>query len=316
MLRRPWGRDKKTVPLQPVIGARLRLILENCVALQNEEISIPGDTDKHFLLTTSILGRQDDELLQLVILHDITDYNQLKAMAQRHETLARLGEAISIINHEVKNVVQPIKYQLNVMLEEQTEDRTVRRATVIINERMNALEKLTANLRDLSRPIELSIRKIDLGDLVESVWLDLKDTPMASGVRLSREIGSNARECDADANWLRIVMFNLVKNAIEATAGRASPEISVASSIVNDAIQLRVMDNGVGIDTAHRKKLFSLFFSTKGEAGTGLGLSLCRRIVELHGGTIEVDSTLGIGSTFAVHLPLAGRRMGNPNKLL
>jgi signal transduction histidine kinase len=101
------------------------------------------------------------------------------------------------------------------------------------------------------------------------------------------------------------VVFNLVKNAADALAEQDKPEIRVTVSEQDDQALLSVHDNGPGINPEHLEGIWEPFFSTKGDAGTGLGLDLCREMVTAHGGTIECESQPGQGATFIVRLPLA-----------
>jgi signal transduction histidine kinase len=99
------------------------------------------------------------------------------------------------------------------------------------------------------------------------------------------------------------VIFNLVRNAADAVRGHAQPQITVTVEDDGDHATLSVRDNGPGIAAAHRERLGQPFFTTKGEAGTGLGLDICQRIVTAHGGTITFESPPGQGATFSIRLP-------------
>ncbi len=101
---------------------------------------------------------------------------------------------------------------------------------------------------------------------------------------------------------LKQVFLNLLKNAAEATA---SPEgqVEVTASQEESHVLIRIRDNGCGIPEEYLPRIWEPFFTTKGQAGTGLGLDLCRQIVEAHGGTLTVESRVGQGTTFTVRLP-------------
>jgi signal transduction histidine kinase len=99
------------------------------------------------------------------------------------------------------------------------------------------------------------------------------------------------------------VLYNLVRNSVEATTGRKNPEVTIETTSSHGQLKILVKDNGCGIDEAAQKKLFSLFYSTKGEGGTGLGLSISKKIIELHGGQIDISSQLGEGTCVRISLP-------------
>src|SRR6185369_5227086 len=109
----------------------------------------------------------DSEATYVVTLHDITEYKQMKASAERNKNLARLGEAAAGINHEIKNLIYPIRYQIdrlgNLDIENVLEVRKeLQRATSVIPEQVSALEKMLSNLKNLGRPLKLRIGIVDL----------------------------------------------------------------------------------------------------------------------------------------------------------
>jgi signal transduction histidine kinase len=100
------------------------------------------------------------------------------------------------------------------------------------------------------------------------------------------------------------VLINLIRNAVEATA-EYQGEITIRLTVEEDLVVIRVIDNGEGIPPNLMDQIWEPFFTTKGEEGTGLGLEICRRIIEAHGGRITCDSKTGQGTTFTIRLPLS-----------
>jgi signal transduction histidine kinase len=238
-----------------------------------------------------------------VLLHDISDYKELEAVARQREALARVGEMIAAINHEIGNILQPVQSQILRLAAHQ--DPGVARAVEIVQDRLSALNGMLANLKDLSRPIELRCRMLDLGNLTRSVVRDVQEMPVAADVQFNIQVQPQRLNCNADGHWLRQVLYNLIRNAAEATVGRTERKVRVNAAVTDSFVRIEIQDTGCGIDPRVRGKLFQPFFSTKGKAGTGLGLSICRRVVELHGGRIEVADQPGEGARFFVFLPLS-----------
>ena len=129
--------------------------------------------------------------------------------------------------------------------------------------------------------------------------------PLRLAVLPAASLLAAAREVLADGEQMQQVLLNLMQNALAATEGSGRPpRVVLRARRAGPAVELEVEDNGSGIPVADRRRIFELFFSTR-KGGTGLGLAIAQRIVSQHGGTIEVRSTPGEGSTFSVFLPAA-----------
>ncbi|HYF49156.1 MAG TPA: ATP-binding protein [Planctomycetota bacterium] len=246
--------------------------------------------------------------LYLLLIHDVTEYKQMELLARRREGLAQVGEMIASINHEISNILQPVKHQVQRLQEAHLEKPSFRRAMEVIPERLSALERLLANLRDLARPVEVRMRIIDLPDLLESLARELRETEIGRNASIEYECAPDAADVHADGHWLRQVLYNLGKNALEACARVERPEIIFRSKSEAAWIVLEVRDNGCGMPPDQISRLFEPFYTTRSSAGgTGLGLSLSKKLIMLHGGRIEVASEPGKGTTFTIVLPAARR---------
>jgi len=137
------------------------------------------------------------------------------------------------------------------------------------------------------------------------VWSEIHELPVGERVAFQLRSSGESKECQGDGHWLRHVFYNLIRNAVEAFTTQPNPAVEVHIDDGGEAIVVSVCDNGCGMSEEQLKKLFQPFFSTKGTQGTGLGLSVCQKVVELHGGRIECNSTQGQGTTFRVALPRA-----------
>jgi signal transduction histidine kinase len=290
---------------EPAIGRILREAVNNGQHRANVEVRLGGSRPLNLLVSVSGLGTEGDRAGLLVLLHDITDYKELEALARRREGLAQVGEMITSINHEIGNIIQPVHTQVRRLEDLSLPHPTIQEAVPVLRERLAALDRLLANLKDLARPIELRVLPVDVQSLVESVIRDLKDEALSAGVCFHVSVAPAGRACLADGHWLRQVLYNLLRNAAEATAGRRPGEVGVHACAEGKDFHLTVYDNGPGLDPAVQGKLFEPFVSTKGRAGTGLGLSICRKVIELHGGSIRAGNRRNGGACFTVVLPAA-----------
>ncbi|MCZ7644878.1 MAG: ATP-binding protein [Planctomycetota bacterium] len=246
--------------------------------------------------------------LYLLLIHDLTAYKALEAEVRRQEGLAQLGRMIAAINHELNNLMQPVRYQVSKLVDLEIDHPVFQRAQALIPERLAAMERMLQGLRDYARPLELRARPLEPRPLLESVLRDFEAEAARDGVALSLAAVPNLPEVQGDGTWLRQVFHNLVRNAIEASWGRPGPEVRLRADAQDGELIVEVSDNGAGVAPELRERIFEPFFSTKEDAGTGLGLPLCRKIVERHGGRIELESAPGAGARFIVRLPAAARR--------
>jgi signal transduction histidine kinase len=129
------------------------------------------------------------------------------------------------------------------------------------------------------------------------------------GTELVRGFAEEAGEFEADPQAVRSMLVNLIENSLDACRlDKKKPEhrVTVRTGGTEETVRFDVADNGIGMDEETRKKAFSLFFSSKGQSGTGLGLFIANKIIRAHGGTIGMESESGVGTRFTVELPRDG----------
>lgn len=165
------------------------------------------------------------------------------------------------------------------------------------------IRDLVQNLCTFSRLDEAEFKKVDIHEGLESTIRLLSRYFTSGSIRLEREYG-NVPPVDCYAGQLNQVWMNLLANAAQSL-GRRGGEVRIKTWLEGDRALVRISDDGCGIAPEHLKKIFDPFFTTKpvGE-GTGLGLSATYSIIERHGGTIEVMSEPGAGTSFTVNIPV------------
>lgn len=279
--------------------------------LENVELKIESPKAQTLLLSTKVLGDDAGTPLLLVLLHDVTEYKAMEQVLRRQEGLARLGQLIATINHEVRNILQPVRLQFESLRGDVATSEKGRRHLAAIQNRLQTLDEMLAGLKNLARPLDLRKRAFDLRPLLEAVCADLRAAnENGPAVRLS--VAPEAERCFGDGTWLRQAFYNLARNALEATEGQESRQVEVLASATPSHLTITVRDNGWGISEHGLERIFEPFYSTKGSAGTGLGLAITRKIVEAHGGTLTVWSQQGMGSRFTVELPRAELEAATP----
>ena len=288
--------------IQPILAGILRTTLNDSHSVTNMELRFEADRPLSALLSIRQLHHKSSSLF-LLTLHDISDYKEMEEQSRNREHLAKLGETIASINHEIKNVMQPIRFQVESLKELKINDPEFILCMEILPNRLNALDRLLNDLRDLARPLELRKMSVNVSKVLDSVFSEVKRLPNATRIEFKSHIDVRAQDCYADGHWLKLVFFNLLRNAAEATANRPQPEVSVTVEVNDFKTHIRIVDNGCGIPESSIRNLFKPFYSTKGRAGNGLGLAISRKVIEQHGGSITVQSKPDVGSQFTINIP-------------
>ena len=154
------------------------------------------------------------------------------------------------------------------------------------------------------RPEEVTFAPVALAPLISSVLDAVQPEAQRGGVSIERACQDGTLLVQGDAAQLRDMFLNLAQNAIQAMPKGGRLTISCAP-LPNRLVRVRVEDTGVGIAPENLAKIFDLYYTTR-ERGTGIGLSLVYRMVQIHNGTIDVESTVGVGTSFILTLPSSG----------
>lgn len=234
-----------------------------------------------------------DQNFQLVAIQDIKNEMEIKEL----ESWIKL---IRVLTHEIMNTIAPITSlsqtisgyfkNLNGNLPDEKIVGNTIKGLEIINERGNGLIGFVENYRQLTRLPKPQKKKIALNQFLESTVTLLQVDPKNENTQIKWECNPTELEIVADEKQIAQVLINLVKNAEEALKNQDNGKISVKAEInKNGRTQISVIDNGLGIPGDLLDKIFVPFFSTK-ENGSGIGLSLSRQIMQMHGGTLKVES--------------------------
>jgi len=221
----------------------------------------------------------------------------------RSEKLAAIGQLASGVSHELRNPLGAIKNAAFYVRRRiaktdlpATEPR-VREFLGIIDEEADAANKVISDLLGFSRVAKPTVSPVSIAGVIEDA---LKHTPMSENVDLAKNIDNNLPMVMGDADQIRQVFINIVLNAQQAMADGGRLEIRARSK--GEFVEVEFADTGSGIPESVINKIFDPLFSTKAK-GVGLGLSVCKSILERHGGDIRVESEVGRGTTFMVYLP-------------
>lgn len=220
------------------------------------------------------------------------------ALRAIQEALARLGQMAAVVAHEVKNPIAGIRGALQVIASRMSAESRDRPVIGDIIARLDSLNGIVHDLLVFARPHELRSEPVDLKALIGGTVDLLRRDPALAG--LDVDISGESAVVPADAEQLQLVFQNVLMNAAQAMGGTGRILVGIARS--NGAWRVSVADRGPGIPPAAREKVFEPFFTTK-HRGTGLGLPIARRIVEAHGGQMQIDLPAAGGTEVHISLP-------------
>ena len=256
----------------------------------------------------------DDEGRLYAIVHylkDVTANKRIEQQLVRSDKLASLGTLVAGIAHEINNPLGIIAGYAEALLD-RAKDPSLASAAEFrdfpeylrtIHSEIFRCKTILKSLLEFARPSAGTFREIDINEVIKEVLLLLQHHSARLKHTLSLDLNRDLPKLRADAGSLRQLLMNLLLNAIAFTPEGGKISITTGPDS-NSRIRLSVSDTGVGIPAEHLGKIFDPFFTTRsvGE-GAGLGLTICHRIVEEHGGTIDVESAPGRGTTFLIRLP-------------
>lgn len=296
---------------QPVSGLSLgELLGENAFAREitgmiesgepavRREFELPrGDgPPKAIGLTTVPLVNESGKFLgTLALFTDLTEVRRLEDRVREMQNLADLGVMSAGIAHEFRNSLSTILGFIRLARRSELPEAVVARLTSAETE-AGELANAVSSLLQFARPMHLQPAAVDLAEFTRGVIDRLSSS--APSVRVDARLQPSM--VNADASLLARAIENVLRNAIEATAGRPDPTVTV--TILSEPVpSIEIRDNGVGIEEKETANLFLPFHSTK-PSGVGMGLPLARKIVLLHGGTISIQSRPGEGTTVRMEL--------------
>jgi two-component system sensor histidine kinase PilS (NtrC family) len=237
------------------------------------------------------------------VCQDLSAIKEMEERVRRADRLTALGRLSANIAHEIRNPLASISGAIETLARELPADATRSRLMEIVVSESERLNQLIAEFLDYARPAPPSPIPVDLAVVLEEVLTLLQHRPQAEGIKIVRQFGDGLVAA-ADPRPLRQALWNLCLNAVQAMP--AGGELRVGARRVagpgRGQIQLWVSDTGHGIAPDDLPHVFEPFFSTK-PGGTGLGLAIVYRVVQDHGGQVEVRSEPGSGTTFTLALP-------------
>ena len=291
-----------------VLGKTLHDAFDSRVPLVKEEIRT--ETGRRLQASLEFIhddmGRQG--LGALVTLRDLESMEEIESELELSRRMAAIGRLTSGVAHEVKNPINAIVVHLELLRNKLGDPNAPGiRHLEVIDAEIRRLDRVVQTLVDFSRPVELQLREHDLRAVIGDVLALATEELSTRNVILIDHMPSKAVMANVDADLLKQAALNVIENGAQAMPEGGKLEVTLETD--RKLAIIRIADEGVGIPEEIRDRIFDLYFTTK-SGGSGIGLAMTYRILQLHHGSIEVQSREDRGTEFRLRIPLAATDWG------
>jgi len=281
-------------PVQKTFQDKRVHITEETVQLAN------GKNRQIFIQASPIL---DDKGEVTAVIEMATNITRIKV--DRKE-LITLGQSIALLSHGIKNIIEGLQGGAYVVDEgfKDGDMELARKGWSIVNKNIFDITDVVQNILYASKNRPLKYETVSPGQLVQDSVQLFREKAAAMNIQLDQQTNASVPDVRMDAAGIRRMLHNLIWNALEAChvdQEKKEHSVIVKTDLYDEnRFMFEISDNGIGMDQATRRNMLEEFFSTKGSGGTGLGLAVVEKVVNKHGGRIEVNSSPGKGSTFKI----------------
>jgi signal transduction histidine kinase len=269
---------------------------------------IETEEGRRIQISLDFIEEHGERIGALLTLRDAESVRRIEDEIELSRRLAAIGRLTSGVAHEVKNPINAIVVHLEVLRQKlHAADPDTRRHMDVIGKEIHRLDRVVQTLVDFTRPVELRLAEMDLRRLVDDVVTLASPEAEQHKVRIERQTGPDPLPARVDADLVKQALLNIVLNGVQAMPGGGSLHLVCRREGENALIS--AADQGSGIPAELQDKVFNLYFTTK-KGGSGIGLAMAYRVVQLHHGSVEFTSVAGEGTTFYLRFPLSESMSG------
>mgnify|MGYP001615008768 CR=1 FL=1 len=292
-------------PSSSTLGAIIRGAIDLRRPLRDHPVTLErGDLPPaHLLVSVEMLGGfpSHQRIGALITLRDAETRRQIQSQLDISARLAAISRLTGGVAHEIKNPLNAITVHLEILRAKLGEQgAAVGPEIETISREITRLDRVVKTFLDFARPIELRMQDLEMVGLVREIITLVEPASARQQIRVQLQAEPEAVFLRGDHDLLKQAVLNVVVNAVEAMEEGGRLEVQVRR--VTDECLVTIADDGAGIPAGIQDKIFNLYFSTKGK-GSGIGLAVTFRVVQLHGGTIDFVSEPGKGTTFRLRFP-------------
>jgi signal transduction histidine kinase len=284
-----------------------RIVLDS-FALQRPipQREIELENGRRIQIGLDFIAERGERIGALLIMRDAESVRRIESEIELSRRLAAIGRLTSGVAHEVKNPINAIVVHLELLREKMREtDPDTHRHVDIIGREIHRLDRVVQMLVDFNRPVELQLADFDLRKLIEDVVVLASPEAEQQGVNIQTQLAGEALPVRADSDLIKQALLNVVLNGVQAMSTGGTLHVRVKQS--DTAATIEVQDEGSGIAPEVRDKVFNLYFTTK-KTGSGIGLAMSYRALQLHNGALDFVTEMGRGTTFRLILPMIGAK--------
>ena len=281
----------------------IRSVHDTGITYQGYKLSFQPEKRDEIYMNMSIsqlLNSAGEQLGLVLIFEDITREIKMENEFRRMGELAAIGQLAASIAHELRNPLSSIKGAAQFLQKEYEDHSAIVEFLGIIIDEVNGLNKLTTEFLDFARPMQLELASTSVNTVVDKTLQFMSVHITDNNVVVKENLDSTVPDIQADEGQLEQVLRNIIINALQAMPDGGAITVTTGRA-PSGGVFMSITDTGSGIREDKLDRIFLPFFTTKTK-GTGLGLSVVRKIVENHGGRLEVTSEVGVGTTFTIIL--------------
>ena len=284
----------------------LREAFQTRQSLLWKTLELTGEPSTRVAVNAQFVGEGDQRVGCLVTLRDMGSRAEIQDQIDTTTKLAAIGRLMSGVAHEVKNPLNAMVLQLEVLKSRLGEDgEKVQPQVEILAEEIRRLDRVVKTFLDFTRPVEIHPVDAEIAPLVCEVFALAEPQARKNNVQLILAGDGAMPPLHVDRDLIKQALLNLVLNGCQAMP--QGGKLTISLNALPNAVELEIRDSGVGIPPDAQRRIFSLFYTTK-PGGTGVGLAMAFRVVQLHNGTIEFTSEVNHGTTFRITLPTGTSR--------
>lgn len=265
-----------------------------------------GDETTEFEISTYPIDDGAGQIIQAILLEqDVTERYRLEGILAQSEKLAAIGQLAAGVAHEINNPLTAIIANAQILHRELPPESDLQESIDLIARAGARATQVVRNLLDFARKEDYHLGLTDINETLRRALELLQHEVLSRGVVIEFKPDPSLPPILASHDHLQSVWLNLILNAVDSL-DKTPGKIKVSARRIGNEIHVSVADNGKGITPERLTRIFEPFYTTKEPGrGTGLGLSVCHRIIKQHGGQIRVESQIGVGSEFTIILPLS-----------
>ncbi len=268
------------------------------------------ENGRRIQIALDFIAERGERIGALLTMRDAESVRRIENEIELSRRLAAIGRLTSGVAHEVKNPINAIVVHLELLREKMREsDPDTRRHMDVIGREIHRLDRVVEMLVDFNRPVELRLSDFDLRRVIEDVTSLASPEAAKQGVKIETQLGKDALRVRADADLIKQALLNVVLNGVQSMSSGGALNITARQQ--DSAATIEVKDQGGGIPPEVQDKVFNLYFTTK-KTGSGIGLAMSYRVLQLHNGALNFETEVGRGTTFRLLLPLIEAKQHQP----